>query len=92
MFETLCASLETQRAIFGAAVLGDFLLAVLVCLLMELRKARGNAQTRNALTGSPPDETETDEEKRRKAKEEAEAWAELGHYSVRDAYGGGESG
>lgn len=80
------------QAIFGAAVLGDFLLAVLICLLLEFRKARDNAQIRKALTGFPPDETETDGEKRRKAKEEAEAWAELGRYSVRDAYGGGESG
>jgi len=74
------------QAIFGAAVIGDFLLAVLICLLLELRKARENAQIRKVLTGFPPDEPETDEEKRRKANEEAEAWAALGHYNALDAY------
>lgn len=83
----------TLRAIFGAAVVGDFLLALLICLLMELRKERENAQIRKALTGFPLDETpnpdgESDEARRvrEEANEEAKAWATLQHYNALDAY------
>ncbi|MBR0281037.1 MAG: hypothetical protein IJQ81_05505 [Oscillibacter sp.] len=86
----------TLRAIFGAVVFGDILIAVVICLLLERREWAENAQIRKVLTGFPPDETpdaaKRAKEAREKANEEAIAWSDLMHYSPEEAYGTGGSG
>ena len=82
----------TLRAIFGAVVFGDILIAVVICLLLERRESRENAQIRKVLTGFPPDEKPDAAQIRDKANEEAIAWSDLMHYSPAQVYGTEDSG
>lgn len=76
------------RAIFGAMVCGDFLLAVIIVLLLERRTASENAEVRKALTGFPPDGDKDAAKRAKEAREESEAWRLMQHYDAGSAYGG----
>lgn len=84
----------TLRAIFGAVVCGDFLLAGVIWLALELRERRENAGIRQGqdLPRLPPDEKPDAPERVKEAREDAEAWRRMMSYSAADAYGMGDSG